>query len=128
MRLTYRGIGYDYEPTLIESAESNGGFYRGHAYSFSYPKHIPLAQRDVQMTYRGVDYRLTRAGKVESIAPIAAPASMTSRLQSRQAKLKATAIAHHQNIQRSLEHRLDVAKEKGDRALIQQLEREMQMM
>ncbi|WZF21343.1 hypothetical protein WKK05_16905 [Nostoc sp. UHCC 0302] len=45
-----------------------------------------------------------------------------------QSKLQSARIArevHRQNIQRSLEHRLQVARAKGDQTLIRQLEAEM---
>ena len=41
-----------------------------------------------------------------------------------QAAIKAEE-AHKENIQRSLEHRLEVAKAKGDEKLVRQLETEM---
>ncbi len=40
------------------------------------------------------------------------------------AKAKEAAVAHRQTLQKNLEHRLEVARAKGDEALIRQLEAE----
>lgn len=45
--------------------------------------------------------------------------------KSRREDLKRTAEIHRANIQRRLEHRLEVARAKGDEDLIRQLEQEM---
>ncbi len=45
--------------------------------------------------------------------------------RNRQQVLKQADEAHRQNIQRSLQHRLEVAKAQGDEKLIRQLEAEM---
>jgi hypothetical protein len=42
-----------------------------------------------------------------------------------QQRIRKTAETHRANIQRSLQHRLEVAKAKGDENLIYQLEAEM---
>lgn len=39
-------------------------------------------------------------------------------------KLQETAAVHRANLQKNLEHRLEVARAKGDQALIRQLEAE----
>lgn len=44
--------------------------------------------------------------------------------RNRQQAVKQAAEAHHQNIQKSLQHRLEVAKAKGDENLVRQLEAE----
>jgi hypothetical protein len=45
--------------------------------------------------------------------------------RNRQQAAKQAAEAHRQNIQKSLQHRLEVAKAKGDENLIRQLEAEI---
>ena len=44
--------------------------------------------------------------------------------KNRMQRLEEARITHRANIQRNLEHRLDVAKAKGDESLIHQLEAE----
>ena len=50
---------------------------------------------------------------------------MFSMNRNKQQVVKQTAEAHRQNIQKSLQHRLDVARANGDEPLIRQLEAEM---
>jgi hypothetical protein len=45
--------------------------------------------------------------------------------RNKQQIVKQAAEAHRQNIQRSIQHRLEVAKAQGDEKLIRQLEAEM---
>ena len=44
--------------------------------------------------------------------------------KNRQEVIKETAQAHRSNLQKNLQHRLEVARAKGDQRLIQQLEAE----
>ncbi|AFY86152.1 MAG: hypothetical protein CLLPBCKN_002782 [Chroococcidiopsis cubana SAG 39.79] len=50
---------------------------------------------------------------------------MFSMSRNKQQAVKQAAEAHRQNIQKSLQHRLDVARANGDENLIRQLEAEM---
>lgn len=135
MKLRYRGIEYNYEPTLVETMETNQvGHYRGQRFQFAYPKHIPIFQPILDLMYRGVAYRTTETGAIETVIhakPIATSKAATARAKSptqlRQVRFTEAAKAHHANIQRSLQHRLEVARSKGDESLIQQLEREMEL-
>lgn len=45
--------------------------------------------------------------------------------RNRQQAIKQAAEAHRQNIQRSLQHRMEVARANGDENLLRQLEAEM---
>jgi hypothetical protein len=45
--------------------------------------------------------------------------------RNRQQAAKQAAEVHRQNIQRSIQHRLEVARSKGDENLVRQLEAEM---
>jgi hypothetical protein len=42
----------------------------------------------------------------------------------RQETLKSAAVAHRENLRKSLEHRIEVARAKGDERLVSQLEKE----
>ena len=45
MKLTYRGVDYDYNPAVLDVTESEAvGQYRGQATKFSYVRHVPIPQ------------------------------------------------------------------------------------
>jgi hypothetical protein len=57
MKLTYRGISYEYNPPVIAVSEGKvGGKYRGLDWRFRNLKKQPLLQPPVNLTYRGVTY------------------------------------------------------------------------
>lgn len=138
MRLVYRGQSYHTDVVPVDMAESDVvGHYRGQTVNFTYPRHVPVPQAVQNLKYRGVAYRTTATGAVEAIAPgietrpaVAMASSIgtvkAAAPKSRQAMLAEVARAHRQNIQRSLQHRIEVARARGDEALVSILEREMQ--
>lgn len=141
MKLSYRGVRYDSVSTPISMVESEGvGHYRGGSFHFTYPRHIPVPQPVLELKYRGVAYQTNAKGGAESISPAmrAAKAAVRdvfrptgvdqarSAIRSRQAILGEVAKVHRQNIERSLQHRIEVAKARGDQNLVNILEREMQ--
>lgn len=135
MKLSYRGAHYDYEPIAANMAESElTGHYRGRHFQFNYPRHIPVPQPILTLNYRGSTYRTTATGGTEALVPVeglrevasTSTQSIKTSLRARQALLSEVARVHRQNIQRSLEHRIEVARAKGDQQLINLLEREMQ--
>jgi Domain of unknown function (DUF4278) len=135
MRLCYRGVQYDHTPTPVEMAESQVvGQYRGQAFRLPYPKHVPVPQPVFNLKYRGVAYCTTPTGGAEdlvsavnvdrnSVVPLPAVPPV---LNWRRAKLAEVARLHQENLQCRLQHRIDVAKAKGDQNLLRQLEQEMQ--
>lgn len=135
MKLTYRGASYDYEPTALDMVDSQvSGQYRGQSMTFKYPRHIPM-QPVMELKYRGVAYATTETGGTRSVAvgsretKPAVPnlASQAPSARARQQMLNDLGLVHRQNIQRTLQHRLEVAKQKGDSTLVSQLENEMQL-
>ncbi|ACK70474.1 conserved hypothetical protein [Gloeothece citriformis PCC 7424] len=57
MKLTYRGISYNYNPVTVETSEgTTGGKYRGLDWRFRNLKKSPILQPRVNLTYRGVTY------------------------------------------------------------------------
>jgi predicted DNA binding CopG/RHH family protein len=133
MRMSYRGIPYNHEPLPVDTVESQvGGRYRGHGFNFSYPRHIPVPQPILDLKYRGVTYRTTSTGLLEHVAPVASSTNevVSTRIKrsglNRQSFLREVTQIHTQNIQKRLQHRLEVARVKGDSALVAQLEQEMQ--
>ncbi|MEM6867592.1 MAG: DUF4278 domain-containing protein [Cyanobacteria bacterium P01_C01_bin.121] len=142
MKLTYRGIQYDYNPPMLEVTESEIACkYRGQATTYSYVRHVPIPQPAETLRYRGVAYQTTRHGQVQQLSDTtpATPALAKGTLSNLRNKLTGTSAAsqarrellseasrlHQSNIARSLEHRIKVAKEQGNQPLLAQLESEM---
>ncbi len=134
MRLSYRGLPYEYEPPSVDAAETQlKGNYRGHAINFSYVRHIPVPQPAQDLQYRGIHYHTTTSGLVQarlSLASVNLPKpfhpqeSRPVRLQ-KKAVMREVAKIHKDNILQQLQHRLDVARQTDNQTLIDQLEREM---
>lgn len=139
MKLTYRGIEYDYNPPSLEVTDSEIACrYRGQAARYTYVRHVPIPQPAEQLTYRGVAYQTTRQGEVQQITSQPATgtsstglAGLRSKLvsgspaaQARRELLRESSRLHKENISRSLQHRIEVARTQGNEALLQQLEYE----
>ncbi len=136
MKLTYRGVDYDYNPTSLELTEQEiVGRYRGQAVTFKYVRHVPVPQPAHHLTYRGVPYSTNTQGQVQ---PAAQPASesifakltaanrpINPMADARLNMLRSAATVHRDNIQRSLQHRMEVARNQGNERLLHQLEEEM---
>ena len=69
MKMSYRGVSYDYEPLVVETTVGEaGGKYRGRDWRFRNLKKPPVLQPTVNLTYRGVKYNQSgtiTAGTVE---------------------------------------------------------------
>ncbi|WP_448601643.1 arginine synthesis PII-interacting regulator PirA [Thermoleptolyngbya sp.] len=132
MRLTYRG--HDYEQELVPPVEMRDsgsvGLYRGRELHFSYPRHIPVPQPVNRLQYRGVAYHTTETGEVNSIGRVVRPAAQPqarraiAHAPARLVDQQELAKVHHQYLMERLQRRLEVARAKGDDALIRQLEQE----
>lgn len=69
MKLTYRGVDYDYNPPMLEVTESEIKCqYRGQPAHYTYVQHVPIPQPVARLTYRGVPYQTTRQGQVLQVA------------------------------------------------------------
>ncbi|HSM84255.1 MAG TPA: DUF4278 domain-containing protein [Nodosilinea sp.] len=132
MKLCYRGVDYDYNPPSLEVRESElTGCYRGHSLKFSYVSHVPVPQPVGSYTYRGVGYSTNAQGQIQP--PVAAPerqpvfqaGRVGAGLTTRRHLLREAADAHRINIQRSIQHRIEVARAQGNDQLLQQLEEEL---
>lgn len=134
MKLVYRGNTYESNAVAVDLVESSTvGQYRGQTYRLTYPRHVPVPQPALDLKYRGVAYHRDTQGNVTSVVPSARPQTavqpaylVSEPSVSRKAKLAEAAKVHHETISRRLQHRLEVARQKGDQNLIQQLEHEMQ--
>lgn len=146
MKLTYRGIEYDYNPPVLEVVESEMTCqYRGARAVYTYVRHVPIPQPAERLTYRGVAYQTTRQGQIQQLGsaaqPVnanavagadATPATWGNKLtgnrpaaQARRELLRTSSQQHQQSIARVLQHRIEVAKAQGNQTLLQQLESEM---
>lgn len=75
MKLTYRGVSYEYTPPTVEFSNSNTvGKYRGLDVRFRNPVKVPVQQPTLDLVYRGAAYPIAPASTVEeSPAPVVAP-------------------------------------------------------
>ncbi|MBD2258186.1 DUF4278 domain-containing protein [Pseudanabaena sp. FACHB-2040] len=134
MRLTYRGVTYDHNPPSLEVSESEIlGHYRGQSHRLSYVRHIPIPQPVADLKYRGISYHTNSNGQVETMPRQIKEARPAHQISARPANAMAAARrellaeaaqTHRDSIQRSLEHRIAVARAQGNESLIQQLEAE----
>lgn len=151
MKLTYRGISYDYNPPMLEVTESEIAMqYRGQSVAYTYVRHVPIPQPAERLTYRGAAYQTTRRGQVlpaegQISGQISGNgqlinqagfgtklASLRNKLmgtspaaQARRELLQASSQLHRESIARSLQHRMEVARSQGNEMLVEQLELEM---
>jgi hypothetical protein len=133
MKLSYRGVNYDKELPILEMNEKEiGGKYRGQDWNYRYPRHIPQLRSKWYRQYRGVAYStmpLSREGeayipqwsRTESYCSVAAYLPQTVS----ESEISKT---HLENMRRNLERRLQIAKENGDRRLIELLTKESQQL
>lgn len=123
MKLSYRGTNYNYEPPALDVGEGIAmGKYRGQDYPvMRYPRHIPIPQAPLDLKYRGVAYSTHQTDEAvttttaPSFQPVSVPQAVTHNL----------ADIHRTHLLDRLAHRIQVARERGDQNLIQQLELEM---
>jgi len=139
MKLTYRGVDYDHNPPMLEVSESDIlCSYRGRSHHYSYVRHVPFPQPQAELVYRGAAYQTNRHGQRQTVeqAPFKSVfsafqrklAELTPLMDERRQLLRESARSHSESIQRSLEHRIAIAREQGNVNLLQQLEDEMRQM
>lgn len=139
MKLTYRGIEYDHNPPMLEVSESEILCnYRGRNHNYSYVRHVPFPQPQSVLVYRGAAYQTNRHGQRQTVekAPFKSVfsafqrklAELTPLMDERRQLLHESALSHSESIQRSLEHRISVARDQGNINLLHQLEDEMRQM
>ena len=131
MELSYRGIRYEYIPQDINVVEGDvGGKYRGSVWRFHRLEAAPAPQPVLHLTYRGVRYVTGTAEQAAAppVQPSAEPKTLLGSLfaasRRQHQKFDAVAQQHLANIRQTLEHRIQVAKEKGDWELVRLLEME----
>ncbi len=104
MKLTYRGVQYDYTPPTVEMKQTNEvGKYRGVDIRFRSVKKNPVQQPTLDLVYRGVAYRTgapataTVEAPVVNQAPVADVPAMVSSVET---KARTMLMGHHRNVKR----------------------------
>jgi hypothetical protein len=131
-----RGVGHLHHSIVADDLELKSvGCFQGRP-AVAYPRHIPVPKMTANLQYRGIQYCVNAEGGVEAIAPdavspvstLATPEVITMRptINARKVLMRQLSNVHRQNIQRSLQHRINTAKEHGDEQLVRHLELEMQ--
>ncbi|MBE9156206.1 DUF4278 domain-containing protein [Nodosilinea sp. LEGE 06152] len=78
MKLTYRGVSYDYTPPTVEpNVTDEVGKFRGVDIRFRTVKKAPVQQPTLDLVYRGVVYQTgtSEVAPVVEAAPVEAPAA-----------------------------------------------------
>lgn len=111
MKLTYRGVQYDYNPPVVETrTTSEVGKYRGVDIRFRTVKKNPVQQPTLDLVYRGVAYR-TGEVSPEVAAPVEVPtptevstpatvADVPAALVNIEQKARTLLTNHHRNVKR----------------------------
>ncbi len=122
MRLSYLGVNYQDAPSVLEVTDREiGSTYRGQDRQFRYVRHIPKPTSINNRQSRGISYRTPQ--------PVCAvPVRNVSPTHNMREVLDEMMSSHRRSIQLSLEHRLKVAKAKGDQNLVRLLEAESKQM
>lgn len=122
MKLTNRGVSSESDPPSFELTEGEiVGKYQGANGINHYPRHIPVTQPIVDLKDHGVADSTSE--------PIDAEASLVGgTVSTRQQVLDELNTTHLANIRQNLEHRLQVARAKGDQNLIRLLEAEAEQL
>jgi hypothetical protein len=132
MKFNDRSISYESHPPDLELTQCEiGNKYRGTSWRQKYPRHIRATEPKIDLKYREVGYCTGSPEDIEgsllkatSTAPKNNKAALTK--SSRQQVLEELHDIHLSNIRHNLEHRLQVAREKGDQSLIRLLEAEFE--
>lgn len=129
MRLSYRGVNHEDARATLEMTEDQiRTLHRGQNQPLHYLRHIPDPRQTHDRRICGTGHRSAQLSTTVS-RPIPQPVTCQrlSTCSPREA-LDELMNSHLRNIQRSLEHRLQVARAKGDYNLVRLLEAESKQM
>jgi hypothetical protein len=128
MKLSFRGASYEDNSPMLEVTEGEiAGKNRSQHGSFSYVRHIPVPPTMVHVRERDLSYRPRQTTADEPTLadrPAACESHKKWHFKNLQTKLDEADKTHEANIRSSLEHRLQIAKTKGDKKLVNLLEQE----
>jgi hypothetical protein len=112
MKLTYRGVSYEYNPVVVETTAGEvGGKYRSQDWRFRNLKKPPILIPRFNLTYRGVTYNQAGTATAKTAVPEKTPAVST------EAKARALMMHHTQSIKKRQQTLLSrAAKEVGSAA------------
>ncbi|GAB4377044.1 MAG: DUF4278 domain-containing protein [Elainellaceae cyanobacterium] len=100
MKLTYRGVSYEYNPPAVEYGDlSQSGKYRGLDIRFRNPKKVPVLQPTLDLLYRGVEYTANEPEVVE-VAAVADQAVASAPASSIQDRARVLMMDHHRKVKR----------------------------
>ncbi len=121
MKLTYRGVNYEYDIPTVDMIEGEvAGKYRGQNWNYRYPRHIPVPQKSGGPNY--TTKRDSRSGD-RDVAAASASAAVKS-----YPTVVEVAQVHRANICNILDRRQQAAKANGDETLLRLLEIESRQM
>ena len=104
MKLTYRGVQYDYTPPSVEMQDtSEAGTYRGIDIRFRTVRKQPIQQATLDFVYRGAAYRTGEA--VSEAVPAQVPATAAvakapAALADVELQARTMLTNHHRNVKR----------------------------
>ncbi len=121
MRLSYRGASYEYNPPTLEVTEGEiQGKYRGTTWRCRTISEIPVPRSPHTSETQKDFYSRQDFSQIERSQP-----SQTQQICSTFNVLQQLKRIHKSNIGRSLDHRMQVAKDQGNYQLLQVLESEL---
>ncbi len=94
MKLSYRGISYEYNPPEVKTTQSGvAGKYRGLDWRFRNLDKSPVLQPSVNLKYRGVTYQTAGTPAVSSVESTKTPTLST------QDKARSLMLNYHKALQ-----------------------------
>jgi len=101
MKLSYRGISYEYNPPEVKTAQSGAaGKYRGLDWRFRNLNKSPVLQPSANLKYRGVAYQTAGSPSISSVEPTKTPTLST------QDKARSLMLNYHKALQNRQESML----------------------
>jgi hypothetical protein len=104
MKLTYRGVQYDYNPPAVETNNtSEVGKYRGVDIRFRNAKKNPVQQPTLDLVYRGVAYRTGETATETTPEVAVVPATVAdapAALANVELKARTMLMGHHRSVKR----------------------------
>jgi hypothetical protein len=108
------------------------GKYRGQAWSYHYPRHIPHIQAKPYLQYRGVAYSTSAlpitTPQDHGVDKLTTPMCAIPLPKTKKIVQHDVSQIHLENMRRNLEYRLQVAQERGDHYLVNLLHQECQQL